>query len=308
MPKTYMKRIFRAGFLNFARNGFVSLSSILVVTITLSVLSGVLIFDYVLKATLANIENKVDVSVYFVPGSDETAILAVKDQVAVLPEVASTTYISERQALDDFRARHASDQTTLQALEELDQNPIGAMLNIKAKEISQYESISKFFEEGGALDAGTQSLIDHIDYNKNKAEIDAIQGLLNKGRLLGLVLTIVLMALSIIVTFNTVRLAIYFSREEISVMRLVGASRMHIQGPFVVEGVLYGFVATIITLILFIPITAWFGVHMTDFLQGINLFHYYLSHILYFAVVLFVSGAGLGALSGVLAARRHLKI
>ena len=302
------KRMFRTGFLSFTRNSLVSLSSVLVMTITLSVLSGVLLFQHVLDTTLVAIESKVDVSVYMVPGADESAVLSLKDKVSALPEVAGVTYVSENQALSDFRARHADDETTLQALEELDQNPIGAMLNVQAKDISQYESINNFFGSSGALGAGSQSIIDHVDYNKNKGDITAIENIMKNGRRLGLVLTLILMLLSVIVTFNTMRLAIYFAREEISVMRLVGASRGHVQGPFIVEGALYGLVATILTILIFIPVTLWFGKHMTEFFQGINLFKYYLGHLYAFAGITLVFGSGLGALSSVLATRRYLKV
>ncbi len=302
------KRTIRTGFLNFMRNGIVSLSSVLVMTITLSVLSGVLLFQHVLETTLVSIENKVDVSVYFVPGADESTVLSLQREVGAIPEVASTNYITEKEALADFRARHAGDQTTLQALDELDQNPIGGLLEIKAKDISQYESISNFFADTGTLGVGTQSIIDHVDYNKNKAEIDTINGILKKGRSLGFILTLVLLLLSVIVTFNTVRLAIYFAREEISVMRLVGASRAHVQGPFIVEGMLYGIVATLLTLLIFLPITYWFGVHMTDFFQGINLFSYYLTHIYEFIIILLVFGVGVGMFSSFLAGRRYLRV
>ncbi len=302
------KRTVRTGFLNFMRNGIVSLSSVIVMTITLSVLSGVLLFQHVLETTLVNIENNVDVAVYFVPGADEPTILSLQTQVNALPEVASTDYVTEKDALADFRARHANDTTTIQALDVLDQNPIGGLLEIKAKDISQYESISNFFADTGTLGTGTASIIDHVDYNKNKAEIDTINGILKKGRSLGFLLMLVLIALSVVVTFNTVRLAIYFAREEISVMRLVGASRGHVQGPFVIEGTLYGIVATLLTLVIFLPITYWFGKHMTDFFQGINLFTYYLTHIYEFLIVLVVFGVGVGALSSFLAARKYLRV
>lgn len=285
-----------------------SFASVLVMTITLSVLSGILLAEHVLRKTLDDIETRVDVTVYVIPGTEEEFVLDLRNQVSALPEVAEAKYVSERDALQDFRERHADDQTTLQALDELDENPIGAQINIRAKEISQYESISKFFGESGTLSASQSSIIDHIDYNKNKEAIEAIEGILQKGRLLSLIVTLVLALLSIIVTFNTVRLAIYFAREEIAVMRLVGASRGYIQGPFIVEGAMYGFVATILTLALFIPVTAWLGVNMTDFFQGINLFAYYKSNMLMFFIILLVFGVGLGALSSVLAARKHLKI
>ncbi len=302
------KRMFRTGFLSFMRNGIVSLSSVLVMTITLSVLSGVLLFQHVLETTLANVEQNVDVSVYMVPGAHEEDILALQEKVSALPEVAEATYVSEGEALAAFRARHADDATTLQALEELDQNPIGAMINIKARDISEYENIANFFDDKGTLGAGTQSIIDHVDYNKNKADIDAIRNILRNGRRLGLLVTLVLMLLSVIVTMNTVRLAIYFAREEISVMRLVGASRGHVQGPFIVEGAFYGLVSTVLTLIIFIPITLWFGKHMTDFFQGVNLFKYFIGHLYAFAGILLVFGAGLGALSSILATRKYLKV
>lgn len=308
MPMVHLKRMFKTGFLSFTRNGIVSLASILVMTITLSVLGGVLLFQHVLESTLSSVESKVDVSVYFVPGADQDAITALKNQVANIPEVASTNYVTEKEALANFRERHANDQTTLQALDELDQNPIGAMLNIKAKDISQYASISKFFEDNSTLGTGSRSIIDHVDYNKNKGDIDIIQGILRQGRLLGLIIILVFMFLSVLITFNTIRLAIFFAREEISVMRLVGASRTHVQGPFIVEGLFYGFVSTILTLIIFLPITYWFGKHMTEFFQGVNLFSYYVSHLFEFALILLVFSMALGALSSFLATRRYLKI
>ena len=301
-----LKRMFRSGVLNFARNGMVSLASVLIMTITLSVITGILLFEHVLETTLVNVESKVDVSVYFLPGVDENQILSLKSKVDALPQVATTEYISEKDSLDDFRNRHQNDQTTLQALDELDTNPIGAMLNINAKDISQYESISKFFNDGTTLDAGTQSIIDHVSYNKS--EIDTITGILHKGRTLGFVVALVLMILSVLITFNTIRLAIYFSREEISVMRLVGGGRTQVHGPFFVEGALYGVVATVITLIIFLPITYWFGKNMVDFFQGINLFDYYVGHIFEFLLIILLFGIGLGALSSALASRKYLRV
>ena len=309
MAFIHIRRMVRTGFLNFTRNGIVSLSAILVMTIALSVLTGILLSEHLFKTELGIIENKIDVTVYLVPGADEGTIQSLQNQVEALPEVASVDYISEQQALDSFRARHAGDQTTLQALDELDQNPIGAMLEIKAKDISEYETIAKFFDStSGALDPGTQSIVDHADYNNNKPAIDAINNLIQRGRLLGIAVTVILMLLAIIVTFNTMRLAIYFAREEISVMRLVGASKMHVQGPFIVEGALYGIVASIFTMLIFLPITWWLGVHMTDFFQGLNMFTYYTKNILEFCGILLVFGAGLGALSSVFAVRRYLKV
>lgn len=306
MKTVQIKRMFRAGSLSFMRNGMVSFASVLVMTITLSVLSGIMLFDHVLKTTLSGVEDRVDVTAYFLPGTGEDIILDIQEKMSTLAEVAEVSYVSEREALEAFRARHENDQTTLQALDELDENPIGAMLNIRAKEISQYESIANFFEDGTTLGVGTPSVIDQVDYNRNKEEIQTIQDILRRGRLLGILITVVLAALSIIVTFNTIRLAIFFAREEIGVMRLVGASRLHIRGPFIVEGALYGIVATVFTILLFLPITGWFGSKMTNFFGGINLFTYYTSNILWFILILLFSGVILGSLASLFATRRYL--
>ncbi len=300
--------MFRAGFLGFTRNGTVSVSSVLVMIITLSVVCGLLLFGHVLETSLHQVENAVDISVYFVPGTDESVMTSLEDKVSALPEVANVNYISEKDALADFRLRHENDQTTLQAIDELDSNPIGAMLNIQAKDISQYASIAKFFDDPNSVSSSISSSIDHVDYNKNKDKIDAIQNILKNGRFLGFAVTLALIILSIIVTFNTIRLAIYFDREEISVMRLVGASSAYVRGPFIVEGMLCGVSAMLVTLIVFIPITYWFGVHLTDFFGGINLFQYYLSHLIEFILILLVSGVGLGVISSMLAVRKYLKV
>ena len=306
MKPVAVKRMFRSSVLNFVRNGMVSLASVLVMTITLSVITGILFFDHILESTLQNVESKVNISVYFVPSSNETQILSIKDKVTNLPQVSGATYISEKQALQDFKDRHKDDQTTLQALDELDNNPIGAVLDVQAKDINQYETISKFITDGTALSADEQSTVDHVYYNK--AEIDTINNILNQGRTLGFVVTLILMILSVIVTFNTIRLAIYFAREEISVMRLVGASRIQVKGPFVIEGALYGVVSTILTLLIFLPITYWFGVHMTHFFQGLDLFAYYLDNIFQFLIIIILFGMGLGALSSFFAVHRYLRV
>jgi cell division transport system permease protein len=111
--------------------------------------------------------------------------------------------------------------------------------------------------------------------------------------------------ISIIVTFNTIRLAIFISKEEIGVMRLVGASKMHVRGPFMIEGAIYGILATLITLFIFWPATFWLGRNMTDFL-GINMYDYYLSSFFQIFAILLLSGILLGVVSSFLAVRKYL--
>ncbi len=300
-----IKRIIRSGFISFWRNGIVSVASLLVTTITLSVIAGLILLQAVLHISLEQIENKVDVTIYMTTDAAENKITDIKASLEQLPEVKTVTYVSAAEALDNFKNRHQDDFLTLQALEELGQNPLGATLNVKAKDPSQYESIAKFLDtEQAKSDAG--GVIDKINYHQNKIVIDRLNSIIAGARELGLLLTIVFVAISIIITFTTIRLTIYFTREEIGVMRLVGAENKYIRGPFMVEGILYGTIASILTIVAFLPLTYWLGRNMTEFL-GMNLFDYFIRNLLQVFAIVLVSGILLGAISSFLAVRKYLR-
>ena len=303
-----IKRIFRSGFISFWRNSFISLSSVLVMTVTLFVMGSLIFLGATLNATLELIKNKVDVNVYFVTSAAEEDILALKARLEALPEVSSVEYISREGVLSRFHERHENDQLTFQVLDELGENPFGATLNIKAKETSQYEGIANFLQSESALQSGGESIVDTVNYFQNRAAIEKLDTIIKSSQTFGLVVTIVLVVASVIITFNTIRLVIYTSKDEISVMRLVGASDAYIRGPFVFEGSMYGFVAAIITLILFYPLTFWLGPLTEGFFGDINIFRYYISNFGEIFLLIIGTGIILGAISSYLAVRKYLKL
>jgi cell division transport system permease protein len=303
-----IKRIIRAGFMNFSRNGFVSLATVLIMTVTLFAIGSVIFIIIGLNASLAEIKSKVDISVYFTVGADENSVLAVKKSLEALPSVEKVTYISQDQALQNFKTRHEGDSLTLQALDELGSNPLGAILNIQAKDPSQYEAIADFLKPDSALPAEAASIIDRINYFDNKAAIEKLAKIIQAAEQLGFVLSLILIVISIIIAFNTIRLAIFISRDEISVMRLVGASNKYIRGPFVVSGILYGLVAGLLTMAIFYPLTRYVGQATASFFSGVNFFSYYTGNFGQFFLLIVGSGAVLGAISSYLAVRRYLKI
>lgn len=298
-------RIIKAGFLNFKRSGTVSWAAVLVMTITLSVITSIILLQAVLNFSLNEIKSKVDVTIYFNVGAQEAEILSLRDSLVELPEIDSVSYVSADEALSIFRARHEGDYATLAALDEIGDNPLGAYLNVKAKNVSQYEGIANFLKSENVLSSGPGSVIDKVNYHENKLVIDRLNSIIDGARKLGAILTLVLIIISIIITLNTVRLAIFISKEEIGVMRLVGASKMTVRGPFMVEGIIYGLAATVITLIVFIPVTGWLGSNMAGFL-GIDIRDYYLSNFFQILIILALSGGVLGAISSFLAIRRYL--
>ncbi len=299
------KRIVRGGILNFRRNGTVSLASVLVMTITLSVLAFIVLFQALLQSSLADLKNRVDISVYMTTDTSEEKALSLKQSLEQLPEVGSVEYVSRDKALEDFRIRHANDYVTLQALSELNGNPLGAMLNIRAKDSGQYESIARFLESENDAMAQYASSVERVNYSQNKDIIDRLNTLIDGGKKLGFAVTLILSLVSVLITYNTVRLAIYTAREEIGVMRLVGAENKYIRGPFIVEGLLSGIIGTFITILVFIPLTIWTGNNLSDFL-GVNLFSYYISNLFQIFFIILIAGAIISAISSIWAVRKYL--
>lgn len=303
-----VKRMLVAGAKNFARGGAVSAATVLIMTVTLAIIASLIFLSALLTFTLETISQKVDVSVYFVTTASEQDILAVRDQLTKLPQVASITYTSAEDALTAFRDRHASDQLTLQALNELGGNPLDASLEVRAKDPSEYEGIVSFLEASPALSSGGTSIVDRINYAQNKEIIDRLSVAIQATREIGFAIIIIFALASILIAFATVRLAIYTAKEEIAVMRLVGASNVYIQGPFIVTGVITGVIAASLVLLLLWPATWYAGLKTAGWFGGFNLASYYGEQFALVFSILMLSGIVLGAVASVLAINRYLKV
>lgn len=302
-----LKRVIRAGFTNFRRNGLVSYAAILVTTITLSVVTGLLLFRAVLDTAILSLQNRVDIAVYFTIDAEEDRILSLQETLRNLPEVATVEYMSADQEVLAFRDRHQNDFLTIQALDEIGDNPFGGNLRIKAKDSSQYESIARVLEGDSQIARDNSQIIERINYSQNKEVIERLNSVIRNARDIGLAVTIVLSVISIVIMYTTIRLTIYIAREEIGIMRLVGASGSYVRAPFLVEGMVYGFLAWILSVVLFLPATYLLGRHATG-MFGIDLYSYYLSHFLSVGGIVLLIGLFLGFISSLLAVRKYLNV
>ncbi len=303
-----IKRVLVAGAKNFVRGDAVSVATVLIMTVTLTLIGSMVFLSALLSFTLNTITNKIDVSVYFVTTASEADILAVKSQIESLPQVESVTYTSAADALTAFRARHANDELTLQALDELGGNPLDASLSIHAKDPSEYGSIVNFLEASPTLSSGGTSIIDRINYAQNKNAIDRLTLATQAIRNIGFAIVILFAIASILIAFATIRLAIYTAKDEIAVMRLVGASNAYIQGPFIVTGVIAGVIAAALVLLILWPATWYVGAKTVEWFGGFNVASYYSSNFVLIFFILMGSGIALGAIASVLAIHRYLKV
>ncbi len=305
---TAIRRAGIGGVKNFTRGGAVSFATVLIMMVTLGIIASLIFLSGLLNYTLNTIRNKVDISVYFVTTAAPTDIFALQHRLEQLPQVASVTYTSRAQALAEFKARHANDQLTLQALNELGTNPLDAALSIQAKDPSQYSSIASFLNTGPALSASGVPIIDRVNYNQNKTVINRLAFAMHAVQQVGTAVVLFFALASIIIAFATVQLAIYTAREEITVMRLVGASNAYIRGPFVIAGIISGVIAAAIVFLLLLPASWYLAKATTDWFGGFNFFQYYIAHLGFVAVTLFGSGLALGGIASFLAIRRYLTV
>lgn len=308
MISTSLKRVLTAGAKSFARGGVVSVATVLIMTVTLVIIGSLVFLSAILGNTLTGIKDKVDVNVYFVVNAEDADILSVKSKLESLPDVAAVTYTTRDEALVAFRERHKEDSLTLQALEELGDNPLGASLAIKANDPSEYEGIVKFLSDDPSVSPSSGPIIDRINYYQNKTVIDRLTNAIDATERAGAVVVLLFALASLIIAFTTVRLAIYTARDEIAVMRLVGATNMYIRGPFIVAGIMSGVLASIFALLFFYPATWYAGASLASWLGGFSLFTYYLEHFAFIFVLLVGVGVLMGAFASFLAVRRYLKV
>lgn len=302
-----IKRAIRAGAVSFRRNGVVSSAAVLATTITLCVITGLFLFHAVLNTTLATLEQKVDVAVYFTVSASEDKILKLKQTLETLPDVKSVSYTTSDEQVMQFRTRNAGDYLTIQALDELNQNPFGGFILIKASDTNHYENIVSVLEGDGKNTSQYSDIIERVNYSQNREIIDRINRISNSANSLGLAIIFVFAAISVLIMFTTIRLAIYLWRDEIGIMRLVGASTAYARAPFLVTGLLYGVVAWVLMLAIIMPTTYILGVRATS-LIGINIFTYFTSHFFSLAFVVLIIGIFLGVVSSALAIRKYLKV
>ncbi len=299
---TIISRIFHFGVKNFWRNGWLSTATVAIMTLASIGFLGLIVFGVVTHAATTAIQDKIDISVYFKTNTPEDEILNIQQSLEGLSQVASVDYISQQQALANFQQTHANDPTVSQAINELDANPLEASLNVKAKDPSQYGAINDYLSSPDLA-----PYIDTISYAQNQDVINRLAAIVRDVNIGGWLVTVLLALVAGLVMFNTIRLAIYSNRDEIGIMRVVGASNSLVRGPFVVEGVLWGAIAAVIAIIIAAPALYFVSPYLNQFIPGLDIFRYYYTHILVLFVDDLLFGVIIGALSSFWAVRRYLR-
>lgn len=308
--KITFQRVIKSGFTKFFRNGLVSVATVLVMSLSMLVFGGVLVGGIFVNGVITTVEEKVDISVYFKLEATEDNLLSFKSELEKLSDVKSVKFVSREMALESFLSRHKGDALILRSIETVESNPFSANLDINATSPSKFESITRFIEGSSYA-----SLIDldsfgkpKITFRQNQEAITKLSSVLGTVRAVGFSVSGILALIALLVAYNTVKIAIHNSKDEIAVMQLVGASYSFIRGPFLVEGFMHGLISGVFTILVLYPLLWWTGVKTAGSFGGLSVYEYFSSNIIEIALIIFACSVLLGVLSAQFATRRYLKV
>ncbi len=296
-------RTFKEGLKNFLRNGWLSLATVSILSISLYITSVTVLIAIGAGSAVKGVQEKINISVYFNPEVTEARILEIKDKLSGYREVKSVEYISKDKALDEFLTTSGDDPSIKEALEEIGGNPLLASLVIKAQSPEQYEIISTAVGQ-----SNFSGEISRINYEKNKEVIGKLSGFVRAVEKTGLVLSLIFILVSVLITFNTIRITIYSHKQEFEVMRLVGASNTYVRMPHIFEGIFYGTASAIITLILLFFTFQFAAPVLQKIISREALVSFYFQNLALMAIVIIFAGAMFGVVSSFIAVRRYLKV
>lgn len=299
---TSTKRIIKIGYKNFIRSLGLNIATVSVISITVFVITFLFVFNFVSKELIADVQEKVDVSVYFKEDAVTEDILSVKSALSEIPEVKDVNFISKEESFEKFAESHKDDVLIMESLAEIGVNPFLSSLSVRAKDGMYYEKITKFLEADAY-----QNIIEKVDYYKRKPVIDKVFSItsgINRG---GIILSLILGLIAVLVAFNTVRIAICNSNEEICVMRLVGAKNFFIRGPFLVQGFIWGLLSALISLV-FISIICYGLNSPVKNLADISIFNLFVANFWILFLAQIASGTLIGAVSSLAAVEKYLRV
>lgn len=288
---------------NFWRNGWLSVASVSVLTLSLYVVSAVIVLVMIANGVLTNVEEKINVSVYFKSDVSEDRVMEIKNNLEKYQEVKEVQYISKDQALEDFKRNNANEPVIMQSLEEIGDNPLLASLIVKANDSRQYQDVVDYIDRSDFKED-----VSRINYGKNKEIIDKLNNVIQQTKKVGLAVSLVFGAVAALIIFNTIRITIYVHKSEIEVMRLVGASNSFIRLPFIFEGIIYGVASSLMATILMLITAKLLDPYISQSITSGGLVGFYFGKFWFILLVQLAIGMFLGIISSVFAMRKYLKI
>lgn len=245
-------RVLKASVRNLWRNGWISLATIFVFSLALLSVNILLGVQSIVGSVARSLEEKVDITVTFKSDTPAGVVSQARFFVRSLPQVKDLEEITPEQALAEFKALHKNDPHVLEALNEVGGNPLGAKLVVKARHPDEYPFLIQAIQN-----PQYQPYIERQTYDRHEGAIALVEKAGRQVRLFASALIALFACFGLLMAFNAIRVAIYTQREEIAIMRLVGASNSFIRGPFILEGVWLAVIAFLLSAVATYALVVW---------------------------------------------------
>ncbi|MFC1612450.1 cell division protein FtsX [Patescibacteria group bacterium] len=301
----YIRKIFFNAAQNFARNFWLVILTISILILLLLSINVLIMLNFLTDEASKQVQKRVDVSIYLKPGVSDEEAKSLRSYLMGLPSVAAVQHTSSENVLEEFKERHKNDEDILSSLALLDQNPFGGVLVVETVKIDDYKIVLKQLES-----AVYKDIIENKDFSDHERLVGVITRLTSFIKQLIIIVSGIFALIAMVIVFNTIKIAIYTHREEIAIMKLVGASNWRIRAPYIAEVALYySLIATVVTFILIFPIISLFQPKVLEFFQGEagDIFAYYRANFFSLFGIQFLIVAILCAVSAGLAIGKYLK-
>ena len=304
-----LRRVIRTGLLNFVRNAWLAIAAMAVMVVTLTTVLFSIVANATFNNTIAQITSKINISVYLKDGISDKERNDLMSALKQQPNVKRVDYVSKAEALSKYRSDNSNNQSLLQAVSETG-NPLPASISIDPVDPTRIQTIKDFLDkpENKALQdpqAGTSYSGDR------KAAIDKISHATAVLQRVGVAAVLVFAVISVLIIFNTIQMAIFNRRDELTIMRLLGATTWYIRGPFVVESVMYGVIAALISVAIlhsvFVTASSALQASSLGLLDIEYSAQYFRGHFWKILALQLTIGVVIGAVSSIIATRRYLK-
>jgi len=305
-----LSRVVHTGLLNFGRNASLAIAAIAVMVVTLTIVLFSVVTSVTMNHTIAQIADKINVSIYLNDNVTAKQRTDLMSDLKRLSQVKGVSYVSKDQALAEYRAENANNQDVLAAIQEAGGNPLPASIQVDPVDPGKIDQIQALLNRPATValedpQAGTSYSGDR------KQAIDQIAHAIDILKRVGVAAVVLFALVSMLIIFNTIQMAIFNRRDEITIMRLLGATTWYIRGPFVVESIVYGVLAALISVaildIIFVVAASALQASSFGLLDITYANSYFYDHFLLLLTMQLAAGIVIGAVSSIIATRRYLK-